>query len=182
MRIAAPLPVQDARPVRALEQRVHGVESAVANVVGELVDVERDMRAHHLVAHLGRVLANVRHDRLFVRLSESQAPANRIVERTQLCPGDVVACDDGAERNRQGGHVLPPFAEVGNRDEPGVTVGEAGFVNDQPGVDLACRDRVDDAVEAHLHGLRAFAERELQEHVCRRTLSRDCDALARQTR
>ena len=164
----------------AREERASGLAAILTEVLGELVDVELDVRAHHVVAHLDGVLADVRHYRRLVRTRERQALANRRVDRMRLLVADVVAHQDRPERNRQQRHVLPPLAQVGNRDQPGIAIGEARLVNDQPGIDLAVRDCGYDPIEAHLHGLRTRAERKLQQHERRRALSRNRDPLARE--
>ena len=78
---------------------------------------------------------------------------------------EIGARADHGERHGQARLALPPLAQVRDPHEPVILVGEAALVDDQAGVDLAARDRVEDAVVAQLDDLaeRGRGLREQQE-------------------
>ena len=174
--------MEDSGIARTGEERMDRSPAALAEIVGEFVYIEPDVRLHDLIAHLDCVLANVRHHRGFVPSSEVQARTDGGIERSGLRRIDVVANENRAERNWKQRHVLPPLSEVGDRDQTGVAVGEARFVNDQPGIDLAVGDGGDDFVKAHLRNFRTASQGELQQHEGRRPFAWNRDALAREVR
>ena len=62
---------------------------------------------------------------------------------------EILAHDVAAERQRQAGLVLPPFAEVHDLREAVARVRELALVNDQSGVGIAALHRIENLVEGH---------------------------------
>src|ERR1700681_280890 len=149
----------------AREEVLDGGDARIAHVVAVLVDVEPDVRAHHVVVHLERVRANVADDLALAFACKAKAAPDRVVDRARVVVGDVTPHEDRAERDRVAGRRFPPVAQVDGRHEAGVLVGEARLVDDEPAGDVAVLHRVDDPVEPHLDGARLAPERQAQQRV-----------------
>ena len=120
--------------------------AVLAEVAGELVDVERDVPLLHVGVHLGGVLGDVAADAAgsFQACSTEARIASVRAGQVERAPGQ-----DRAERDRQPGVGLPPVAEVDQRRQPVRAVGEPRLVDDQAGVDQAVAHRRHDLGERH---------------------------------
>ena len=123
----------------AREQALDGDHALVTEVDAELVHVERDVRVADLVRHLLRVRADVAAARLRVREGVLDRGSDRHLGGGDGRVVEVGAGEDARPAAPAARVLLPPRAEVGDRDEAVVRVGEAALVDDQPGVDLAPR-------------------------------------------
>src|SRR5205823_5315558 len=128
--VDAPPSVAERR--RRTQQGAGGADAFLAEILGELVDIQADVPRHHLGLYLLCVREHVLLARgrvrpgLPYRLADPSGRGHR-VDRVPLG-------EDRAERDRQPGLALPPLAEVGRRDQPVPLVGEPGLVDDQPAV------------------------------------------------
>ena len=86
---------------------------------------------------------------------------------------EIAADDVAAQRQRQARLLLPPHAQIDDQVQPLVLKRELAFVDDQPGVEFAGRDRGDDLVERHDFVREIVAEQQLQG---RETPSSSCRA------
>src|SRR6185312_4758275 len=152
--------------------------SVVAEVVGEVVDVEVDVRSHDVVAHLHGVFADVGHHQFGMRSCEGEAAADGFPQSMRFAVADVFADENRAERYRQERKVLPPLSQIGDRDQAGVAVRKTRFVDDEPRIYLPSGHRRYDAVEAHAFGvLGPSAQRHLKKKKRRRAFAGNGDAL-----
>src|SRR3984885_1841596 len=157
----------------AFEEIFDGGDALVADVVAELVHVQRDVLAHHVAVHLERVLAHVADDLVLALAREAQAAADRVVDRARFVARDVAAHENRAERDRVARLVLPPVAQIDHFFQTRLLVGEPRLVDDQPGGNFFVRNRIDDRVEAHLHRLGLAPERQAQQCERRRRAARN---------
>ena len=90
-----------------------------------------------------------------------------------------LAREDPRQRNGQARLAFPPLAEVGDRHEAVLCVGEAALVDDQPGVHVSRDDRVQDPVVAKLDHVAECGRREPEQQEGSRLAPRHGDATGR---
>ncbi len=131
--------------------------------------VERSMcRAHHLFAHLLRMLPHERPACLAMREGVlDAAPQHAIDGCAASSAGKGAVDDDTAERNRSACLPLPELAQVDNLLQALGFVGEAVLVNDQAGIELSLEQRPFDGREQQLRLVARRRERQAEKEVGR---------------